>query len=166
MRVTKKQTTINSKNNGNISGGYEKLQMGHEHQKATVKESTLFSHTGNAGSSSFIGQTDKDNYNNAETNPTKELISLNRNPTINNTKIFNGGDSINMKVDKIEENYINDRINGADKVYQEIPTEHNCKLTSMKDRLEDKSISNRINSELLDPFKSNPYTQPLNSFAY
>ena len=34
------------------------------------------------------------------------------------------------------------------------------------DKLDDKSLSNRINHEILDPFKNNPYTQSLSSFAY
>ena len=32
----------------------------------------------------------------------------------------------------------------------------------MKDRLEDNSIANRIDPNLLNPFKTNPYTQSLN----
>lgn len=165
VKNTKKQTTINSKNNGFISGGFNKLQMGYENQKDTVKGSTLFSYSGNAGAY-VLGEISQDNYQNAITNPTKEIISQGRSPTINNSKIFNGGDTINMKVEKDERNYVVPRITGADKVYQETPTDQNCKLTNMKDRLEDIGIAHRINSDLLNPFKNNPYSQPLNSFAY
>ena len=38
------------------------------------------------------------------------------------------------------------------------------KTTTMKDRLEDKSIARWIQPDLLDPFRQNPYTQPLESF--
>jgi len=55
---------------------------------------------------------------------------------------------------------------GADKVYQEIPTEMECMYTTNKDRLDDSKISARIEGNLLDPFKENPYTQSLASFAY
>ena len=36
----------------------------------------------------------------------------------------------------------------------------------MKYRLDDIDIANRIDNDLLNPFKENPYTQPLTSLAY
>ena len=39
-------------------------------------------------------------------------------------------------------------------------------VTTMKDRLEDSNIANRLDPNMLDPFKKNPYTQSLSSFAY
>ena len=36
----------------------------------------------------------------------------------------------------------------------------------MKDKLEDKKLANRIDPIILNPFKDNPYTQSLESFAY
>ena len=36
------------------------------------------------------------------TNPTKEIISQGRTPTINNTKILNGMDTVNIDIKKIE----------------------------------------------------------------
>ena len=42
----------------------------------------------------------------------------------------------------------------TDKVYGEIPTENTCKLTTTKDRLDDESIANRIDPNLLNPFKN------------
>jgi len=36
----------------------------------------------------------------------------------------------------------------------------------MKDRLDDEKIAIRIDPSLLNPFKNNPYTQSLESFAY
>ena len=43
----------------------------------------------------------------------------------------------------------------------------NIELTTMKDHLDDKELmSDRIDKELLNPFKNNPYTQSLSSFAY
>ena len=47
-----------------------------------------------------------------------------------------------------------------------IPTDNNCEITTMKDRLEDTSIATRIDPSLLNPFRNNPYTQSLESFAY
>ena len=57
-------------------------------------------------------------------------------------------------------------INNVDKVYQEIPTDNNCEITTMKDRLEDNTIADRIDPNLLNPFRQNPYTQPLEFVFY
>ena len=107
-----------------------------------------------------------DNFMNAETNPTKEIISQGRAPTLNNVKVANGMDTINMDIKKMDTDYMNHRLNGVDKVYGEIPQDNTCQLTTTKDRLNDESIANRIDPNLLDPFKQNPYTQPLTSFSY
>ena len=96
------------------------------------------------------------NYQNAETNATKECLSIKsqRQPTLNNSKIFNGGDTINMKVEKNENNYIVPRINGADKLYTLSRSyQDNGDITNMKHRLEDTDIANRINKDLLNPFR-------------
>ena len=40
-------------------------------------------------------------------------------------------------------------------------------LTTMKNKLDDDELmSDRIDKELLNPFRNNPYTQSLSSFAY
>ena len=166
LKVTKKQTTINSKNNGYMSNlGFEQRTADYETPETTTKDTTLHDYTGNAGA--YVkGDMKQDNYMNAETNPTKEIIAQGRAPTINNVKIANGMDQMNITIDKLDIDYMNHRLNGVDKVYQEIPQDHNCQITTMKDRLEDNSIAGRLDPELLNPFRQNPYTQPLESFSY
>ena len=166
VRVTKKQTTIDSANNGYLGNNIGAMTTKpYEAPEWTTKDSTQFDYTGNAGA--YVkGDMDKINYMNAETNPTKEIISQGRAPTLNNTKISNGMDTINMDIKKMDVDYMNHRLNGVDKVYGVIPQDNTCEITSMKDRLEDTSIANRIDPTLLNPFKENPYTQPLSSFAY
>lgn len=165
IKKTKKQTTIDSKNNGYITGGYEKNTSGYEAPEVTTKDTTLFDYVGGSGGF-YKGEMDKNNYNNAETNPTKEIISQGRAPTLNNVKISNGMDTVNMDIKKLDYDYINHHVNAVDKVYQNIPKEENRgDLTRMKDRLDDENIAVRIDPSLLNPFKSNPYTQSLESFA-
>ena len=42
-----------------------------------------------------------------------------------------------------------------------------CEFTHFKDKLDDRSIAGRTTDpNLLTPFKNNPYTQSLESFAY
>ena len=75
-------------------------------------------------------------------------------------------DQVNMEIKKMDHDYKNHRLNSVEKVYQNIPEENNGDLTSMKDRLDDEKIAVRIDPGLLNPFKNNPYTQSLESFAY
>jgi len=165
LKKTKKQTTIDSQNNGYIMGGYEKNPSGYETPETTTKDTTIFDYTGGA-TGLFKGDMDKINYQNAETNPTKEIISQGRAPTLNNVKISNGMDTVNMEINKLDYDYTNHRLNSVDKVYQNIPEENNGDLTTMKNRLDDEKIAIRIDPSLLNPFKNNPYTQSLESFAY
>ena len=165
VRRTKKQTTLHTKHNGNIRGIFEKTTAGYEKPEFTTKDSTLFSYTGGGGG--FIqGDMNKHNYANAETNPTKEIIAQGREPTQNSVKLSNGGDQININIKKIERDYMTQYINGADKVYQSIPTDNNCEITTMKEIVDNEPIADRIDPVLLDPYKNNPYTQSLSSYAY
>ena len=128
----------------------------------TTKDTTHFDYTGNAGG--YVkGNMQHDNFMNAETNPTKEMIAQGRAPTLNNVKVANGMDTINIDIKKMDTDYMNHRLNGVDKVYGEIPQDNTCQLTTTKDRLDDESIANRIDPNLLNPFKQSPYTQPLTS---
>ena len=61
---------------------------------------------------------------------------------------------------------MNHRLNGVEKVYNEIPTRNTCNITTDKTTLDNVSLSNRIDPSLLNPFRSNPYTQSLSSFAF
>ena len=72
----------------------------------------------------------------------------------------------NEEIKKMDVDYMNHRLNGVDKVYGSIPQDNTCQVTTTKDRLEDTSIANRLDPTLLNPFKQNPYTQPLSSFGY
>ena len=61
---------------------------------------------------------------------------------------------------------MNHYVNGPTRVYQEIPYDQTCEVTTMKDRLEEIRLSERIDPNLLNPFNNNPYTQSLGSYAY
>lgn len=166
IKVTKKQTTINSANNGYIIGAEKDYnQNQYEAPEWTVKDSTHFSYTGD-GKSYINSEMSKVNYDNAETNPTKEIIAQGRSPTTEKTKLANGMDTINMDIKKMDIDIMNHRLNGVDKVYNKLPERNTCNITTDKDTLNNERISNRIEPSLLNPFRDNPYTQPLSSFAY
>ena len=109
-----------------------------------------------------------DQFYRADLNPNKEFISRGRAPTIENTKLTNGMDTLNVDIKKIESDYFNPRINSLDKVYQETPTEQpNIReYTQDKDTLDNVKLADRLDPTMLDPFKGNPYTHSLASFAY
>lgn len=165
IKKTKKQTTIESKNNGYITGGFQKNPSGYEEPETTMKDTTLFEYVGGAGGE-FKGDMNQQSYLNAETNATKEIISQGRSPTLNNVKIANGMDTVNMEINKLDYDYMNHRSNAVEKVYQTPQNDSNGEITTMKDRLEDNKIAVRIDPSLLNPFRDNPFTQSLESFAY
>ena len=165
IKTTKKQTTIDTKNNGYLKG-HEQLTSGYNPPEMTTKDSTLTSYTGSAGAD-VLGNMSNVNYMNAELNPNKEVISRGRPPTLNNTKIVNGPEDIHATSRKLHKDYLNYRENGISQINEEVSRSTDMgDITTMKNKLDDRSLSNRINNEVLDPFRNNPYTQPLTSFAY
>jgi len=167
LKPTIKETTIGSKNpNGFVTTvttlPEERLQ---DNPKTSKKETVLFEYTGGA-TASTQQEMAQDQYYRADLNPNKEIIAQGRAPTTESVKLANGIDTINMDIQKIENDYFNHRINGVTNVFQEIPTDNICKYTRDKDTLDNNKLSHRIEGDLLDPFKHNPYTHSLHSFAY
>ena len=134
-------------------------------QKTTKKQTTNFEYNGNAGSY-LPGSMANDQYYRADLNPNKEIIAQGRAPTTENTKLANGMDTLNVDIKKIESDYFNPRINNPDKIYGEIPQDNTCEYTQEKDTLDNVKLADRLDPGMLDPFKQNPYTQSLASFAY
>ena len=164
IKKTKKQTTENSKHNGNIRGP-DQPTAPVEAPEGTIKDSTLFEYTGSAMSSN-IQPMNEDNYKNAETNATKEIIAQGRYPTPQGDKYYNSKETYNIEVKKNEGDYFTHRQTHYDRMNPEYLPNNTCNFTQMKDKLNDTSLANRVNNELLSAFKNNPYTQSLESFAY
>lgn len=167
VRPTVKQTTLDSDRNGFVGSTIttvpeERLQ---DSVRATKKQTTNYEYNGNAGSY-LPGSMSNDQFYRADLNPNKEIISQGREPTPVNTKLSNGVDILNVDIKKIESDYFNPRINNLDKVYQEIPTDNTCEYTQEKDTLDNVKLADRLDPGMLDPFKDNPYTHSLASFAY
>jgi len=167
IKPTIKETTIGSANPEGFASPVTQVpeQRLQDNPKTSKKETTLFEYTGGARASTQQGMA-QDQYFRADLNPNKEIIAQGRAPTTESVKLANGVDTINMDIQKIEDDYFNHRINGVTHVFQEIPTENTCKFTRGKDTLDNNKLSHRIEGDLLDPFKHNPYTHSLHSFAY
>jgi hypothetical protein len=167
VKPTIKETTLNPKSENGFSAPVTKVptERLQDNVRTNKKETLLFEHIGNAGGST-PQEMAQDQYFRADLNPNKEIISQGRYPTPESTKLANGMDTINMDIQKIESDYFNHHLQAPGKVYQNIPTDDTCKYTRDKDTLNNNKISNRIEGNLLDPFKNNPYTHSLASFAY
>ena len=103
---------------------------------------------------------------NAHMNPNKEEIALGRAPTQESVKLANGGDWINIEHKRIEADQINIREPAETFIYNAPPQKNNCGLTRVKSKLPEDTIRSRINPEILNAFKENPYTQSLSSSVY
>jgi len=103
---------------------------------------------------------------NAHLNPNKEEIALGREPTPQSVKLNVGGDFVNIEHKRIEADQINIREPAETFIYEAPPQKNSCGLTRVKSKLPEDSQRARINPEILNAFKQNPYTQSLSSAAY
>ena len=165
VKSTVKETTLDS-SNGFIGPTVTQLpeERLQDNVRPTIKSTTMFEYSGNGGTT-VPAEMASDKYLRADLNPNKEIISRGRDPTPENTKLSNGMDTMNVDIKKIESDYFNPRINNVDKVYQEIPQDYVCQYTQDKETLDNVKLSDRLDPGLLDPFKANPYTKSLQSFA-
>ena len=99
-------------------------------------------------------------------NPNREGIALGREPTPESAKLNAGGDFVNVEHRKIEADQINIREPAETFVYEAPPQKNGCGLTRVKSKLPEDSQRARINPEILDAFRQNPYTQSLSSSVY
>ena len=68
-----------------------------------------------------------------------------------------------MQFKKLETDQINLREPAETYVYNAPPTKNRCGLTVVKDKLPEETQRDRIQPDLLNAYKNNPYTQPLSS---
>jgi len=79
-----------------------------------------------------------------------------------------GGDDINVtttKIGDIQNKYLNERGTQANKVYNSIPQMTHLNLTQDKEIVPNEPLADRINPVIVNAFRDNPYTQPLDSWA-
>ena len=167
-RTTVKETTIKSLDPSNVIGNYiHNLQTRPlDELKTTIKEGTMYNKEGVAGSY-ITGSMDRIDYENAETNPTKELLSKGRVPTTTSTKITSGKDNLVVDIKKIESDYLTQKTTGLGKVYEKLSNSKVEQVTNDKNQYKDAELLlNQIDPSLLNPFKTNPYTMSLHSYNY
>ena len=107
-----------------------------------------------------------DDMYNARMNPNKEEIALGREPTQESVKLMSGMDMVNIEHRRIEGDQINIREPAETFIYNAPPQKNNCGLTRVKSKLPEDTNRSRINPDILDAFRNNPYTQSLSSSVY
>jgi hypothetical protein len=65
----------------------------------------------------------------------------------------------------IQNKYIQERGTQSNKVYNSIPQLTQCNVTQTKEIVPNEPLADRINPDILDAFKTNPYSQSLTSWA-
>jgi hypothetical protein len=168
VKKTVKQTTIDSANNGymtsvhnrHVKGPYDKMRTG-------LKETTIELNRNGIAGTYLPSNMSRQSALNSNMNPTKEIIAQGREPTKVSTSLWIGGGDLNVDVKKMDKDYMTRDQTGIDKVYQKLPTQFNCQLTRDKFKVNDAELLlEQINPDLLTPFKENPFTKSLSSFAY
>ena len=104
-----------------------------------------------------------DNIYNATLDEVKEGTLIGREPTTSNVALYVGGDTINLDVKKMDEDRINKRNFAKTKIFNSIPQINKHQITTNKEQLNNESLYDRNNPEILNAFKNNQFTQSLNS---
>ena len=122
-------------------------------------------YTGSADSKNSKPMSYADIYN-MTLNEVKEGTLKGREPTPSNVTMATGGSMINQESKKIEGDYINSREPNTTKVYNSINELQPCSVTTEKQDFDNEKIADRIEPATLNAFNSNPYTKPLDSYAF
>ena len=102
---------------------------------------------------------------NARLNPNKEEISRGRAPTQSKEKLMAGGDMVNMNHKKMDADRVNLREPAETYVYTAPPQKNQCAVTMTKQNLPEDIQRARMDPEILNAYRENPYTQSLQSAA-
>lgn len=158
--------TLLFNHDGNIAGNKRPITGLQDEMKNTIKQGTLQPYTPD-GISYIPAQTNQYTHKQLETNPTREIISKNRSPNQELTKLTNGVDTLNTDIKKIDNDYMTNTTINPDKVYQVTNNKSECEITTNKMKYNDAQLLlNQIDPKLLDPFRSNPYTHSLTESVY
>ena len=105
---------------------------------------------------------------NAEIKAIRGVIDEGYTPGPQATSEVVGGDDINVtttRLGDIQNQYLTERGVQANKVYNSIPQLTHLNITQEKEIVPNEPLADRINPLIVNAFKENPYTQPLDSWA-
>jgi hypothetical protein len=152
---------------GPSQGGYRTLKVKAKNTSRQFQSDNEVK--GNAGPASITAPKSYSDIYNATIKTVREQIAVGRQPAHQGPKIGVSRDDINMKTSRHGDDdnvRIEDRGVMSTKVYNSIPQKNGFGETHHKDQLPNAPLADRINPELLNAFRKNPYTQSLHSYAF
>ena len=176
-----KQKTINPKitNRQNTSVQYMgdakgRTKGGYQISKVKAKNTSRQfladnEYTGTQGPATTKAPRTYTDIRNATTRSVREKIARGRTPANQGPKKGISSKNINMTTTKHGEfnnKNLEERGVMSTKVYNSLPQKNQFGQTEQKKQLPNKPIASRLDPNILDPFKDNPYTQSLHSFAF
>lgn len=157
-KMTMKETYEDSEYMGgaNISNA-DGYKVTNAEVKTTLREESE-EYFGGAGDTNAKKQMDNTSVlENAEMNEIRSLTIEQRPPTKEGVKVGSGTDSVNVDIKKLEEdNIVNDF---KDRIVNKMNDECFSEITKTKQDIDNRDT--RLDVEILEPYKKNPYTLPL-----
>jgi len=148
-------------------GGYTETSV---KAKNTVRQFLTGEVKGNAAPASVKAPKSYGDIYNATIHSVREQVAVGRTPSKEGPKVWVSKEAVNMNTSRHgdQENYrIENRGVMSTKVYNSIPQPNQFGETHFKDTLPNDPIGvERINPDILDAFRKNPYTQSLSSYAF
>jgi hypothetical protein len=151
---------------GESRGGYKNANV---RAKNTERQFHTGEVKGNAGPATVKAQTSYDDSYNMSVKTIREQVAVGRKPAHSGPKQIYSKDDINMKTTRtgdLDNARIEDRGVSSTKVYNSIPQKNQFGETHYKETLPNEPLADRINPDILDAFRKNPYTQSLHSFVF
>ena len=151
---------------GESHGGYKNANV---RAKNTERQFHTGEVKGNAGPATVKAQTSYDDSYNMSVKTIREQVAVGRKPAHSGPKRIYSKDDINMKTTRtgdLDNARIENRGVSSTKVYNSMPQKNQFGETHYKDTLPNEPLADRINPEILDAFRANPYTQSLHSFVF
>ncbi len=158
---------VGGKNSNQLGGAYQVTEVD---PKYTSRQDALIEdYVGTAGHT-VVAHQEYDAAYAAETNALKEKIAKGRAPTQNSVKLAAGGDMQNVVVKRLDNDRRNPRdfqqdMPNCDVPYQLPPTANPYSITKEKNTVFN-NYTDRIQPDILDAYRSNPYTQSLSSYVF
>jgi hypothetical protein len=148
-------------------GGYTETSV---KAKNTVRQFLTGEVKGNAAPASVKAPKSYGDMYNATIHSIREQVAVGRTPAKEGAKVGVSKEAVNMNTSRHgdQENYrIENRGVMSTKIYNSIPQPNQFGETHFKDTLANDPIGvDRINPDILDAFRKNPYTQSLSSYAW
>jgi hypothetical protein len=148
-------------------GGYTETSL---KAKNTVRQFLTGEVKGNAAPASVKAPKSYGDIYNATIHSVREQVAVGRTPSKEGAKVGVSKEAVNMNTSRHgdQENYrIENRGVMSTKVYNSVPQPNQFGETHFKDTLANDPIGvDRINPDILDAFRSNPFTQSLHSYAW